>query len=100
MRTNRTETETPDSVQRHRCYACFRPQSDCFCDTIPLIDNQMDVLILQHTRERFHAFNTARIVHKALRNSRLLVGHTRNLPRCVYRFNPAPACSTQVRKRD
>ena len=76
MRTNRTETETPDSLQRHRCYACFRPQSDCFCDTIPLIDNQMDVLILQHTRERFHAFNTARIVRKALRNSHLLVGHT------------------------
>jgi hypothetical protein len=37
------------------------------------------VLILQHRRERFHPFNTARIVHKALRNSRLLVDHTRNL---------------------
>lgn len=61
--------------QRDRCYGCFRPRSDCFCDTIPAIDNSTDVLILQHRRERFHPFNTARIVRKALRNSHLLVGH-------------------------
>ena len=64
---------------RERCYGCFRPKEDCFCGTIPVIDNQTDVLILQHTRERFHAFNTARIVRKALTNSRLLVGHAKAL---------------------
>ena len=64
---------------KHRCYGCFRPKRDCFCDTIPVIDNQTDVLILQHTRERFHAFNTARIVRKALTNSHLLVGHAKEL---------------------
>jgi DTW domain-containing protein YfiP len=36
-------------------------------------------LILQHGRERFHRFNTARIVQKALRNSQLLVGHPASL---------------------
>jgi DTW domain-containing protein YfiP len=62
-----------------RCYSCFRPKEICFCDWIPTIDNQTEVLILQHRRERFHRFNTARIVQRALRNSQLLADHTRNL---------------------
>jgi DTW domain-containing protein len=68
-------------VSDRRCYDCFRPKEACFCDSIPTIDNQTEVLILQHRRERFHPFNTARIVQKALRNSRLLVDHTNNLAR-------------------
>ena len=64
---------------RDRCYDCFRPAGDCFCDVIPTIDNKTGVLILQHMRERFHPFNTARIVHLALENSSLLVDHTKNL---------------------
>jgi DTW domain-containing protein YfiP len=39
------------------------------------------VLILQHRRERFHPFNTARIVHQSLERCRLLVDHTRELAR-------------------
>ncbi len=70
---------------RQRCYECFRPLSFCFCDAIPQIDNLTDVLILQHVGERFHPFNTARIVKKALRNCQLIVDHnhrlgTHNLP--------------------
>ncbi len=79
----RTRMESPQShdqalrgVCRERCYGCFRPQHSCYCAAIPIIDNKTEVLILQHVRERFHPFNTARIVHKALRNSRLLVDHT------------------------
>src|SRR4051812_23114578 len=68
-------------VSDRRCYDCFRPKDACFCASIPTIDNRTDVLILQHRRERFHPFNTARIVQKALRNSRLLVDHTDNLAR-------------------
>jgi DTW domain-containing protein YfiP len=67
------------SRARDRCYACFRPACDCFCDVIPTIENKTEVLILQHMRERFHPFNTARIVHLALENSSLLVDHTKNL---------------------
>ena len=60
---------------RIRCYDCYRPVSLCFCDAIPTVDNRTEVLILQHMRERFHPFNTARIVRKALANADLLVDH-------------------------
>jgi DTW domain-containing protein YfiP len=66
---------------RERCYDCYRPRNACFCAAIPTIDNQTEVLILQHRREHFHRFNTARIVHKGLRNSRLLADHIPNLAR-------------------
>jgi DTW domain-containing protein YfiP len=67
------------SATRDRCYACYRPAVDCFCNVIPTIANKTKVLILQHMRERAHPFNTARIVHRALENSSLLVDHTINL---------------------
>ncbi len=51
----------------------------CFCDRIPLIDNRTEVLIFQHMRERFHPFNTARILKRSLMNSRLLVDHSDRL---------------------
>ena len=37
------------------------------------------MLILQHARERYHPFNTARMVHRALRNSQLLFDFTPQL---------------------
>ena len=64
---------------RERCYHCFRPRSHCFCEAIPHIDNRTDVLILQHVGERFHPFNTARIVQRALRHCHLIVDHNRRL---------------------
>ncbi|QDU28118.1 DTW domain protein [Anatilimnocola aggregata] len=64
---------------RDRCYGCFRPVYDCFCAAIPTIDNTTEVLILQHRQERFHPFNTARIVRQALRNSALLIDRPRQL---------------------
>lgn len=42
---------------------------------------------MQHRRERFHAFNTARIVHKALQNSQLLITHTRQATK-PFHFKP------------
>ena len=62
-----------------RCLGCFRPRRDCHCAAIPRIDNQTEVVILQHRRERSHPFNTARMVHRALRNSSLLVDHASGL---------------------
>jgi DTW domain-containing protein YfiP len=72
--------KTP-SKDRHRdrCYGCFRPKEACFCSKIPSIENRTDILILQHVRERFHPFNTARIVHRALNNSRVIVEQTERL---------------------
>lgn len=81
-----------------RCYDCFRPRDACFCEFIPRIENRTQVLILQHRRERFHRFNTARIVQKALIRSQLLVDHTANLagqlrlqPRAGLLYPAAPA---------
>ena len=62
---------------KQRCYRCFRPSSRCFCEYIPRIDNRTPILILQHVGERFHAFNTARIVKAALRRCDLVVDHNR-----------------------
>ena len=64
---------------RTRCYDCYRPAESCFCDKIPTIDNRTSVLIFQHMRERFHAFNTARILRKSLLNSRIVVDHIEGL---------------------
>ncbi|MDA1051464.1 MAG: DTW domain-containing protein [Planctomycetota bacterium] len=72
--TNESEIES-----RQRCYQCFRPKSLCFCEAIPQIDNRTDVLILQHVGERFHPFNTARIVQKALRRCQLIADHNQRL---------------------
>ena len=60
---------------RELCYQCFRPKALCFCEAIPQIDNRTNVLILQHVGERFHPFNTARIVQTALRRSHLIADH-------------------------
>ena len=76
---NTARDRAPEDVQTDRCHGCFRPRRDCFCALIPAIDNRTNVLILQHVRERFHRFNTARIVHRALRNSILLVDQTERL---------------------
>ena len=65
----------PVAVQRERCYKCRRPLKLCFCEHIPSIQNQTHVLILQHMRERFHPFNTARICKQALQNSTILADH-------------------------
>jgi len=70
-----------------RCVRCFRPQELCFCAAIPTIDNQTELLIVQHRRERFHAFNSARIVHQSLQRCRLLVDHT---PELATRFASMP----------
>ncbi len=59
-------------LNRDRCYDCYRPRASCFCHAIPDIENTTQIVIVQHQRERFHAFNTARIVYKALRRCRLL----------------------------
>jgi DTW domain-containing protein YfiP len=71
--------EMPERARRERCYACFRPRAECLCDTLPRIENRTPILVLQHRRESFHAFNTARMVRHSLANSRFVVGHVREI---------------------
>lgn len=68
---------------RERCYECYRPIDRCFCEQIPTIDNRTNVLIFQHMRERFHPFNTARILRKALLNSNMIVDHIEGLSKIL-----------------
>ena len=71
--------EMQERARRERCYACFRPRAECLCDTLPRIENRTPILVLQHRRESFHAFNTARMVRYSLANSRFVVGHVREI---------------------
>ncbi len=64
-----------------RCLRCFRPLAACFCESIPSIDHRTRIIILQHRRERFHPFNTARIVNQALMHCQLIVQHNTELNR-------------------
>ncbi|MEM9644668.1 MAG: tRNA-uridine aminocarboxypropyltransferase, partial [Planctomycetota bacterium] len=77
-RSERVET-SPAECESKRCFRCFRPHAACYCDLIPRIANRTSVVILQHRRERFHPFNTARIVQRALMASELMVGHNHEL---------------------
>lgn len=61
--------------ERVRCYDCHRPKAHCLCALITPVLNQTEILILQHTRERSHAFNTARLAELSLERSEVVVGH-------------------------
>jgi DTW domain-containing protein YfiP len=88
MPRSAAENAAASTLPRKRCYDCFRPLEDCYCAALPQIDNRTEVLILQHLRERFHPFNTARMVHRSLRNSRMLVDYTGNLAAATLPLRP------------
>lgn len=66
------KTKAPPGQSRPLCLRCFRTPELCYCEAVGRVDNQTEILILQHRRERMHPFNTARIVHRTLDNSRLI----------------------------
>jgi len=51
----------------------------CYCDRLVRVANRTSVLIVQHPRERFHPFGTARIVTRCLERSKLAVDYDRTL---------------------
>ena len=60
---------------RATCYQCFRPVTLCLCAHIRPVANQTRVTVLQHPRERFHPFGTARFVRLALENAATVVAY-------------------------
>ncbi|MEM8709481.1 MAG: tRNA-uridine aminocarboxypropyltransferase [Planctomycetota bacterium] len=64
---------------RIRCYRCHRPETQCLCGFIGHVDPRTEILILQHPRERAHAFNTARLAELSLNGARVQVGYVREL---------------------
>lgn len=66
-----------ETEYREQCLQCFRPRRHCLCPVIPDIHNRTPVLILQHVGERWHPFNTARMVSNSLRSCQLIIDHNR-----------------------
>lgn len=64
------------SHSRARCSHCLRPLPTCLCRFIQAIDNQVELVLLQHPEESTNAKNTAGLLHLSLKNSQLLVGET------------------------
>ena len=62
-----------------RCFQCFRPQSQCYCGLIPRIQNETEIILVQHVSERDHPFNTARMVRAALDRTKLVCGNSERL---------------------
>lgn len=62
--------------RRPICAACQRPLSACICQWVTPVDHAVEVLILQHPAEVQHAKNSAGLLHRCLRHSRMLVGET------------------------
>ena len=52
---------------REECQRCARPISLCVCAALPQIENQTEILIVQHPRERFHPLGTARLLETSLK---------------------------------
>lgn len=73
------DAQTEISFDRARCYGCHRPIDLCFCDRIPSVANKTNILVLQHLRERFHPFNTARILAKSLQKFDRIINHVPQL---------------------
>jgi len=57
------------SSQRAICYRCFKPEITCICAQLPCVDNKIEVVVLQHPRERMHPIGTARFARLGLRNA-------------------------------
>lgn len=77
-----------EKPHRERCYTCFRPIDACYCATLPRIDNRTELLIVQHRRESFHPFNTARLVARSLQRATLVTDHLSGLAaRLKFRAN-------------
>lgn len=60
---------------RATCYRCRRPARSCLCGAIPRVDNQTEIAVLQHPRERQHPFGTARLAELGLSRVEVIVDH-------------------------
>ncbi|XP_010448776.1 PREDICTED: uncharacterized protein LOC104731179 [Camelina sativa] len=56
--------------KRSTCLSCDKPSQLCLCKKmrVPCFDNEVSVTILQHSLERKHALNSARIARLGLKN--------------------------------
>ena len=62
------------TLKRLSCPVCYRAQTACICQWVKPIENEIEVLILQHPLEVAQAKGTARLLHLCLANSTMLTG--------------------------
>lgn len=61
-------------MSRAFCYRCYRPQISCICDEIEAVNNQLNIIILQHPDEVKHPKGSAIIAKLGLANVESFVG--------------------------
>ena len=62
--------------KRELCPLCSRPLVTCICAFAHKIDNQIEVIILQHPLEQKESKNTAGLLHLCLNHSELHIGES------------------------
>ena len=66
----------PSSPRRPRCERCGLPVRTCVCALVARVDNEVDVLVLQHPDEADEAKGSARLLRLSLARCRVAVGET------------------------
>ena len=61
-------------MSRAVCDRCLKPLSMCYCQTLTAEKADIDLLILQHTKETKHPLNTARIAGLGIENCTIMIG--------------------------
>lgn len=61
---------------REICSICNYSRNNCLCHAITKIENQTEVLILQHPKESSHAKNTVKLLKNSLCNITVSIGIT------------------------
>lgn len=69
-----SETQIPEIGKRETCSRCRRPIKACVCQYCLDIDNQTQVLILQHPSEQGRSKGTADLLRLSLENCTVLLG--------------------------
>ena len=64
----------PSSTRRPCCERCGLPARTCVCALVARVDNDVDVLVLQHPDEADEAKNSARLLRLGLARCRVVVG--------------------------
>lgn len=62
-----TGSQVEISKGRDYCYRCMRVATMCLCGAFPICENRTEVHVLQHDRERRHAFGTVRLLKIGLK---------------------------------
>jgi DTW domain-containing protein YfiP len=61
-------------MSRQICKHCGFIISDCICDSISAVENQTQIIVLQHKSEANHSKNTIRIAELIYNNITVVVG--------------------------